>query len=411
MPSIVKIIFKDSILITLSNVLQKISYIVLYLVSARTLELNQYAILIILLATLSLFYLFSNVGLASSATKLAAENFKLYSKTVIYISFLFSCLISIIYISSIDYIANDIYKSKELTEYLYFLCPIMIVMSVSGVYSGLFKGVRDYSLLLKLNLVTIFPLLTLIYPFAHLYGLHGVMYVLLISEVLKLIISIYYGNRLGLNKSEFNINVSIKISKLAIPFAISGLMILPVNWYLMKEVYISYESIDLVILNTFEQWFMILLFVPYSIGNALLPIISGKDYKGSDLFRITLIAKLILSVIGAIFLIIFSDFIFSLYKVEVPEKYEFLIFFLLPLSMFVSVSDQFTQYLLKNSKTTYLMIVNSIWAFTTLLTALFLFDSYELGIYSILLGRVIGYVVKLTIMVFSISNGERSFYE
>ncbi|WP_219583235.1 hypothetical protein, partial [Vibrio parahaemolyticus] len=75
--------------------------------------------------------------------------------------------------------------------------------------------------------------------------------------------------------------------KFTLPISLSGMLIMPVNWYLLKEVAVNYSYLEVGAINVLNQWQAVLVFIPLSIGTVMMPMMTNANEQKNTYIRMT----------------------------------------------------------------------------------------------------------------------------
>jgi O-antigen/teichoic acid export membrane protein len=332
--TIVSRVLKGASWIILGSVLSKILLLIASIIVARILGQSTYGELGILRSTINSFAMIASMGLGITATKFIAENLQKDKSNIggiiaftIRMSIIFSLVISfciIIFSNSLSLIIEAPHLKFELI-----ICAfVLFFIALNGALLGVLAGFEKFNLIAKGALYgAVFGLAFQILG-AYVLGIRGVLFGLGTNY---LIMFIYY--RHHIYKLTKSLNIDIKFLgfrkfkdifiKISLPAALGGLLVSPVFWLCNTIVVRQPNGFDeMAVLDASMQWQQIILFIPTTLSQLLLPILSSfsndsESFKKS--FNFNFIINISIALVIFLFIIFFSKNILQLYGKSFSE--------------------------------------------------------------------------------------------
>ncbi|CAK2051164.1 membrane hypothetical protein [Vibrio crassostreae] len=386
-----------------SNLIVKFSSIIILWVSSYYLSVEEFGRLALLQASIISFQIFASMGLSTTASKLLSDCFgKKESYTTIIslaISWLIfaipTCLILIFFAESLSVY---IFESVEYEKYIYFLSCIVFVSSLKSIIIGMLFGVEKAKLLPKIAIYTNL----LVIPFG-LYiikeiGFDGSLSVLFFLEFITLIGSSILAYNEIIKKIEYFFIMDIckiikRVLSFTMPISLSGILVMPITWVAMRDISVDYDLLYVGVISILNQWLSILIFVPVSVGTAIMPIMAKEDDK-RKILSITLKMLLPLVILISLPILLFPEWLISLYGNEyVISKVGFYAMVLVLLALVLSISNIMNNLVVSINQPIELLKSNIIWSILFVITFFTLFDIIN-PVLNIFLSKLIAYTVK-----------------
>lgn len=326
--TIVNRVLKGASWILFGSVLSKILLLIASIVVARILGKSTYGELGILRSTINSFAMIASMGLGITATKFIAENLYKDKSNIggviaftIRMSIVFSIVISFLIILFSGTLSHII-EAPHLRFELIICAFVLFFIALNGAQLGILAGFEKFDSIAKGALIgALFGVLLQIIG-AYLIGIQGV---LLGLGTNYLIMFLYY--RFQIKKITNSLNIKVKFFgfikfkdifiKISLPAALGGLLVSPVFWLCNTIVVQQPNGFDeMAVLDASMQWQQIILFVPTTLSQLLLPILSSfsndpESFKKS--FNFNLVLNISIALIILFVVILFSKNILQLY--------------------------------------------------------------------------------------------------
>lgn len=389
-----------------ANFLVKINFLVLTFFCSQVFAIDDFGRFAIVLSTLMSFQIFASMGLATAAAKFSA----LYRDTdrvvpmlssVTLLLLFFSCVSALFLYFLGEYISKEILKDESLKVYLEISSVTLLFAALKSLFTGLLQGIGEYRTISSSNLKSVLITIPVFFILAYFFGLIGAVIGLLFIELtfaLSLLIK-------SINRQCFyfrfflikKINIC-EVLKFTLPISLSGMLIMPVNWYLLKEVAVNYSYLEVGAINVLNQWQAVLVFIPLSIGTVMMPMMTNANEQKNTYIRMTKIIFLF-SFVVVFFYSLAIDWIISLYGSDYNTLIspELISMFALCV-IIVPLNNQVLNYVLSIGKPNVLMVANIFWCVLTvaLFESLIIQDGILTKYFFV---RFISYFVSTALMI------------
>ena len=392
----VKQIMSGTMWVSIYTGLFRLMTLLVSIMSARLLNVDDYGKVSIMQSTAALFIMFATMGLGTVATKLVAEKGAYYLSSINLISYSLCFISTLAIFLSAEWIANSIYQEPSLGYLLELLAVYIFFSAITQIQSSVLAGKEQYAIIAKINLIVGVSSILVVFLMIKQFGVEGWLYGLSILEVIKFVfLQLVISKNVPALSEKISKVKFLHVSKLALPIAISGFFVLPLNWYLTKELLITAGYLDVAVLNISDQWVAILTFFPIAIGNAMLPILSkmkggGERKKLSDMALKINVGLALVITTPTLFL---GAFIMSFYGQSYVDNAQ-IFFYLMPLVVVLSLTNQLNNRVIADGRPALMMYSNILWLIICLPVAMWLL-SIEWGVLAILVGRLVAYSGKL----------------
>lgn len=267
------------------------------IITANILGKNSYGELGIVRSTISLFIVFGTAGLGVTATRFIAKYKKDSTESVesiIGITTLFSVIMAAIITLSVfifaEQIATELLNVPELKLSIRLGSLILFATILNGVYNGINSGFERFKNIAINTLCSSTIEAIFIIVGAYYWGVNGAVVGFGIG-----IFSLMFLNLITARKALGKINGKISLFKIkkkdfailykfTIPAALSSFLVAPAYWA-VRTLLIQFKDYgELGIFEAADQWRVIILFIPSSLSNIILPILTSstdnkKNYK------------------------------------------------------------------------------------------------------------------------------------
>lgn len=377
----------------------------LFILLARLLTQNEYGMMSFLRSSIETIGVFCSFGLGTFSTVYIAERIESIKDrnervfALLKISFFISILFSLFFLLFSKKICFILFNSYQLLFELQCSILILFFSSLNICISGIIVGLKKFKVLSINSTISFLFSSTLTYFLALKFNILGIViglsfqpFLLIILNLRFLLKDLSYNsflshkiNLLHTLRSIIKNNTIIFLSSLFFTFSIWFL-----NYFLSQG---DYGFIDFSLVDISRQWRTILLFIPVTIVNVLLPhMVENKSELNLDIRR-TKIFLVITSVLANVFIYVFSEFILSLYGHSYQEHNK--VFFLIVLaSLPMLLSDLKTKELISMSKFSYDLFSNVIMSLA-LIASYFIFLKFNLSeLFSYSFSFLFAFIVK-----------------
>lgn len=303
--------------------------LIAFIIVARIIGKEEYGKIGVLRSTITMFMVFSSAGMGLTAARYVAY-FRNSNREKAYQIHRASNQVALIFgllISGVVFVFNhQISKSSFGTDDLSFALKLTVVAlffsTVASAQSGTLTGFEDFKKLGINNLVYGFIQFFLLIIGAYFWKSDGVILALGISALCFVVL-----NQISINKSFgstfkntrfFTPEIRSIFAKFSLPAMLSTIVAMPVIW-LAKALLVRTNGFgEMAVFDVSEQWYMMVLFIPGSIGTIILPMLSNTLSEGSEkqynkLLKINLLVNCAIVTAIAIVIIFLAPFILKLY--------------------------------------------------------------------------------------------------
>lgn len=304
--------------------------------TAHLLGKVSYGELGIIRSTINIFFIFGGTSLGLTASKYIAEyrNRDLAKTGSIYIiTKWFAVFLGIFFALLVLVFSQEIATRTLSAPYLYAEIRIGVILlffgSINGFQVGVLSGFENFRVIAINTLIGGFLELILVVSGTYFAGIKGAILGVGISYMVICLLNNYSIKKLLRNYKVPFCKTNIKrelaiIWKFTLPAIFSGFMVMPVLWC-AKTYLIRYDGFSqMAVYDIAEQWRTVVLFIPATLSNIILPILSSVNSEGNKLeYRKTLQINIYINV-GVSFLVslivfCFSHWIIHLYGNEYSE--------------------------------------------------------------------------------------------
>ena len=348
----------------------------------------------IIRSTVNMFIAFAGMGLGLTATKYIAEhkqsNYKKVLKIItlsnivaFFSGFIFSLLI-IIFSSQISVQINAPHLMNEIK-----IGAVMLFFaSLNGVQSGILAGFEDFKSIAKNNLFAGIISFFIQIISTYIWGLEGAIIGFGTNFFILWILNKYHISKFISSKEKIKIwdkSILTEISilwKFSLPAVLAGIMVGPVTW-ICNAVLVSQPSgyIQMGLFDAANLWCMSILFIPKSLSQIILPMLSSSLNSKSN-YVIIFLKNLKLNVIisSSIFLIILllSQLITNFYGEGFHDLKTPLIILALS-TVLVAINSVISSVIISQGKVWIGFFLNTLWAIILITTTYISISIYQLG--------------------------------
>lgn len=375
-------------------------------------------------STVNTFSVFGALGLETTSAKFISENKENKSKIqnylglIIIITFIFSILVSLVslFFSSeiVTYFFNDysLITGFQLAIILLFT-RIFIVLQ-----TGILYGFEAYKVYAKVNFfVGIISLPTII--ICTYYGaLIGAIIGFAVSNLINILFNLFSiltllkDKQITINYKDYKTELNT-IWEFSIPALLSGVLVSPINWLCYMFLVKSKDGFsEVAVFEIANQWRMMLVFVPATVGKVFLPTLSGlfgeknnKDYKVAVKYSFLINSGLILFL--SIIVILFSAEIMQFYGDEFANKNMTLILLAIS-SILIVVNSVIGQIIASKNKMWLGLTFNFFWAIALLVSSYYFITIKNMGSIGLAYGNLVSYLLLSLIQILFIMKTEKS---
>lgn len=413
---------QKAILSLLSSGIIRILMLIVSIIIARYLGKESFGQYSLIRNTISTFEIYTNFGLAPTATKSISEN-KLNDnlilsntiKSILFITIVVTLILSLfIYVTS-DVISLNYFKDESLS--LMLKCGILILIgsSILSITSSILVGFEIYKSILKTTIYSSLVSLPIFFYLILQYKLIGSLIAIGIYFLIDSFFKFLYIKKYLL---DYNIHFIKKetiysILKFSFPLFLSALFMLPAIWYskilLLK---LGFTYLDIASFEASFQWLTIIIIVTGAVTNISLPIFSTL-FKNSTRKELTnalilnLSINLLISLLMTIIIIFMAKYIMMLYGNDFLDD-NILLIILTISSIFMSLIGVLNKFLISINKRWYILFISIIWTIAFLIYCFMLIP--ENGAKGLAYAYLYSYIVTFflyLVSVFYLNKKER----
>jgi len=367
----------------------------------------------ILNTTIAMFGMFTSFSISQTATKYIAQyrkSDKEKAGRIIGLSFMFSGLIGTVIFLAVLIFAKplSIYSlgAPHLQSSLQLMALGIFFGSLNGVQNGIIAGLEAFKINTYLGVILGFVLTGIKVLLTYYFGFFGAVIGMTVEPLLTYLITFKITRGLLIKEG---LTVIFKgawqeasvLFLYSLPTVFSGLLLIPTQWYIMtllaKE---NNGFFELAGYNASMQWFNVLIFVPYIIMAAFLPVFSDliEQKKLKQVNRVitnTAAVILIIFVPLTLVFVFFGNDIAKIYGSEFAG-----VGFLLTLSVLAMIPQSilliFSNLAAAMNHLWFSFLAQLIWSAVLLICS---FYWLEYGAEGLLYARLIAFITQLAVFI------------
>jgi len=364
--------------------------IISFIIVARLVGVKGFGELGIIQNTAMMFQVFAGFGLGLTSTKYVAElrhSNPHRAGRIIGLSRVVSIAIGsisgVLMVMFSPLLCKKVLAAPHLVDALRVSAVMIFFGALNGAQIGVLIGLEAFSIMAFINIVSGIANLIIIVCFTYWRGVNGAVYGLTLGMVLN-----WFMSMVVLKKEARRSGISIgnvrkcmeersTLWNFSIPAVLSGLILTPTIWYCNALLVNSPNGYyEMGIFNAANQWRMAILFLPSVTSTAVLPLLShlfgeeNRDRYDSAL-RYSLLSNMVIAIIGAFIVIVFSPISMGLYGEEFARGTT--VFNVLALSAVVTAfTGVIGQAIVSSGRIWYGFMFNFLWACAIICLTLFL---------------------------------------
>jgi len=339
-----KRLVKGSFWSTLGLFFSKGLEILTFIFVARILSKTKFGELGIIQSTINLFKIFAWLWLGMTVTKFVSEfREKDIERTgrIIGLSLLIAFTLGIFFALALvvtsPWLSSRILAAPQISNPLRISSLMLFFGSLVGVQNGILGGLENFKLIAMINLVSGILNLPFLVLGVHFWGITGAVWALVLLMIINWYLNQHFLVRL---LRKHGIKITIRGAKkelssmfhFSFPAFLSGILVNPVNWVcnaMLANQPNGYSELG--IFNAANQWRLAILFLPVSLGAAVLPILSSLKgtQQWASFIKVTkasILLTTVLSIAIGLPIILFSSYIMGFYGVDYRAHNSTLIF-------------------------------------------------------------------------------------
>lgn len=357
---------------------------------------------------------FSSLGMGLTAARYVAyfrgnNREKAYQihKASNQVALFFGLLIVIVLLLFSTQISQVSFATAELSFSLKLTVIALFFSTVSSAQSGTLTGFEDFKQLGINNLIYGIIQFILIIIGAYFWGADGVLLALGLSAGVFVLlnqksINGHFGSSFR-NIKTFTPEIREIFVKFSLPAMLSTFVALPVIW-LAKTLLVRTDGFaEMAIFDVSEQWYLMVLFVPNSIGAIILPMLSnslsegsGNDYK--KILKLNLLVNCAIVIALTLVIIVMAPYILKLYGSNFTSYLPLRI--LLIAAILQTVNSVLGQVIASKAKMWLGFAVNLFWGASFLLSAYVFVDYLNLGSLGLSYAFLVSYLLHSIVQGF-----------
>ena len=308
----------------------KLIVLVSGIICAHILGKAEYGELGMVRSTINLFIAIGGAGLGATATKYISEyrfSDKLKISSIYLITncfaFLFGVLICLLFYVSSDYLSDNYLHAPGLSTSIKLGSLLLFVSILDSAQNGTLMGFEDFkSIAINTFIGSLFESIFMLVG-AYYFGVMGAILGFGCGYVIIFLTNFYAIKKnfqlLNIRTSFDNIDYEdLKLLyKFSIPAALAGILVGPVFWVIRSMLVREDGFAELATYEVADQWKIMLLFIPGTLSQIVLPILSSLSDKETKTFwkvlRFNMFLNGGIATVMALLVCIFSSFIMDLY--------------------------------------------------------------------------------------------------
>lgn len=378
----------------LGSVLGRGVILISFMLVARILGQSTYGELGIIRSTINMFTVFAGFGIGLTASKHIAQyrNSNPDQAGEIYVlstvlSIIIGLISAIILIVLAPEIAEQSLNAPQLTNEIRIGAIVLFGTTVNGAQSGSLSGFEDFKSIAVNTLITgIVQGVTLV-VFTFFWGITGSLIALGLGCI---ILALLNQRSIKIKIKEHNIKSTIgkihskTISVLwsfSLPTVLSSVMVIPILWWAKTFLIKKTSFSDMATFDIADQWSMMILFIPTTLSQIILPMLSNILVEGTKqqyikLVKLNLIINIIISLFISLIIIAIAPFIMSLYGRDYTNSTPLVLMMLS--SIMIAACNVVGQVIASRGNMWYGVVFNFVWGIWIVLFSL-LFISKGFG--------------------------------
>ena len=398
--------------------LSRIAALISAIISARLLGKVFYGQLGVINNTITLVSILSGLGLGITTIKYVSEyKDKDIDKVSRIISFsllasLFSgIVVSLIIVIFSNYISSNLIGDPNFKKYIEISMIMVITGNFVSTQNGVIIGLELYKQLAKASIINSLALVILQPLLIYKFKLDGAIYSMIICSIINVLNNINI-LRAGFKKNHIKISKNnifegkIILYRFSLPLLLSSIITSVPVWLINARIASSTNGFsELGIFNAANQWKSLILFLPNTISQLIIPIITQK-YEKKDthsLYKITNKSSFLLICIIvpiSLIIVIFSKWIMSRYGLSFKNSFNILILVVITSSI-LAIINPYEQIIVASDNIWGGFVTNCIWA---TLFIIFNFMTKERSAKTLAFSYLYSYIIHAIITFLYVKN-------
>jgi len=377
----------------LGAVLLRSQIIIISIFLSQILPIHEFGKLGLIRSTIGTFTIFASVGVSIGATKFISEAvaqgptyIKSWIRFSYFITCISACLISAAILVFAHSLSVSILKDGVLTSYLQLSAVIIFLTTILGTQIGILNGFQNFKKVALLNLYGTLLSIPLQIYLSWVLGITGFLIATAITTAIQIILyQLIIRNLLVKHKAYSAAKITRaqkrKFIDFSIPAALSGFLVTPVSWYCNTVLVKGNNGYsEMAFFEIANNWRMILIFIPATISQVVLPNITAihEKIKIKKLLYFNILLNSIFSLVACAAFILFSSYLLQLYGTQYLNG-ELAFNILIASTFFVSIANVTGQLIAGKMKMWYGFILNTLWAVAIIALSIYFIQYRNLG--------------------------------
>lgn len=391
-----------------------------YIVVARLLTQEAYGEFGILRSTINMFTVFAGMGLGATASKYISQyrNVNPTKAGDIYILsniliFFISLIFTLILFFSSSYIAEYSLHAPYLSDEIKVGAIVLFFVTVNSVQNGALAGFEDFKSISINTVISSCVQAVFLIIGCYWSGIYGALIGWGIG-----CFSCYLLNRRSIHLQLKKYKLSFKIRRLrkeelailwkfSFPSLLASAMVGPVLWW-TKTFLVSRSGYnEIAVYDVAEQWYTIVLFVPATLAQIILPMLSNALEEGSrreylNLVKTNLAINVSVSLLLSLFMILVGPYIMGFYGKGFVDIRTMSIMMMATVAS--SACNVVGQVIASRDKMWYGFAFNMLWAVIFILLTVFCVGSLGMEASGLALAFLLSYVVHFILQIVYLSR-------
>ncbi len=392
----------------IGTIIGKFLQLISFIIVARLLGKEDYGKISIIRSTLSMFLMFSTLGMGTTATRYISlyRNKEPQKALSIYhfankVTFVFGFIIAALLFLFSSFVAEHSLHNPALANALKISAVALFFLSISAAQIGALNGFEDFKAVGIQSIINGFLQFIFIIIGAYYWGINGTIFALALSALV-----ICYQYCYSLKPNIKNLKEKIEIIekadmfsiffKFSLPALLAGIATIPVLWW-TKTMLINQSGYgEMAIYDVAEQWYFVLLFIPNALSSITLPLLTNTTADGTAkqykyLIKVNLSINIGITVLFALGIGFFSPFINKFYGKEFTNYIPMII--LLVTAVICAANNVLGQIIASKGKMWIGFGLNSLWAFWLILFSLLFIGKLKLGAAGLAYAMLVSYIL------------------
>lgn len=379
-----------------------------YIWVARLLTQAVYGEFGILRSTINMFTVFAGMGLGATASKYIAQYRNtdatkagdIYTLSNILIFFIAAVFSALLFFFS-SYIANYSLHAPDLSDEIKIGAIVLFFITVNSVQNGALAGFEDFKSIAVNTFVSCCIQATLLIAGCYWKGIYG----MLIGWGVGCF-SCYLLNRRSIRIQLIKYKISTAVHhirktdlmvlwRFSLPALLASIMVGPVLWW-TKTFLVSHSNYEeMAIFDVAEQWYTMVLFVPSTLAQIILPMLTNVLEEGSPrqylkLIKFNLSINILISLILSVLMVLIGPYVMGIYGKGFVDTHTLTL--MMAATVASSACNVVGQVIASRDKMWHGFGFNFVWAVWIILFTFLFVGYYDMGAKGLALAIFLGYL-------------------